>query len=112
MDWRTSALTRRSGQTRTPAGIGSITPAQWMAQAEAIADRACRARDARYVAGSADFGRGHNNDTGANNQWHGDNLGWFFDNEQHSTNMNSYRARARQSRTWTATCKKTVRRNR
>ena len=112
MDWRTSALTRRSGQTRTPAGIGSITPAQWMAQAEAAADRACRARSARYVAGSADFGRGHNNDTGANNQWHGDNLGWFFDSEQHSTNMNDYRARARQSRTWTATCKKTVRRNR
>ena len=67
---------------------------------------------ARYVSGSADFGRGHNNDTGAANQWHGDYLGWFYDSEQHSTNMNDYRARARQSRTWTATCKKVIRRNR
>ena len=113
MDWRTSALTRRSGQTRTAAGTATaITPDQWMTQAETAAVNACRSRGARYVAGSADFGRGHDTDRGSGNEWHGDNLGWFYDNEQHSTNMNSYRARARQSRTWTATCKKTVRRTR
>ena len=114
MDWRTSALMRRNSQgQRTAAGTATtITPEQWMTQAETAAVSACRSRGARYVAGSADFGRGHNANRGSGNEWHGDNLGWFFDNEQHSTNMNQYRARARQSRTWTATCKKTVRRTR
>ena len=113
MDWRTSALTRRSGQTRTAAGTATtITPAQWMTQAETAAVSACRSRGARYVAGSADFGRGHNANRGSGNNWHGDNLGWFYDNEQHSTDTNRYRARARQSRTWMAVCKKTVRRTR
>ena len=113
MDWRTSALTRRSGLSRTPAGTATtITPAQWTAMAAAAAERACRSRGARYVAGSADFGPGHNSNSGELNEWHGDNLGWFYHNDQHSTNMNQYRTRARQSRPWTATCKKTVRRNR
>ena len=83
-----------------------------MTQAEAAAVNACRSRGARYVAGSADFGRGHNANRGSGNEWHGDHLGWFYDNEQHSTNMNQYRARARQSRAWSATCKKTIRRTR
>ncbi len=114
MDWRTSALMRRNqyGQ-RTAAGTATtITPEQWMTQAEAAAVSACRSRGARYVAGSADFDRGHNANRGSGNEWHGDHLGWFYDNEQHSTNMNQYRARARQSRAWTATCKKTIRRTR
>ena len=112
MDWRTSALTRRSGQTRTPAGLGSITPAQWRTLAEPLGVAACQVRGAQYVAGSADFGRGHNNDTGENNEWHGDNLGWFYEQEEHQTSPGAFRAQARQSRTWTAACKKTVRRNR
>ena len=114
MDWRTSALTRRNIQgQRTAAGTATtITPDEWMTQAETAAVSACRSRGAKYVAGSADFGRGHNADRGSGNEWHGDNLGWFYDNEQHSTNPNQYRARARQSRTWSATCKKTIRRTR
>ena len=112
MDWRTSALTRRSGQTRTAAGLGSVTPAQWTAMAAAAAERVCRSRGARYVAGSADFDRGHNDNRGSGFAWHGDNLGWFFAEEEHDTNLGNFRARARQSRTWSATCKKTVRRSR
>ena len=114
MDWRTSALTRRTSQgQRTAAGTATtITPAQWLAQAAAAAERACRSRGARYVAGSADFGRGHNNNIGSGGAWHGDNLGWFYDEEAHQSTPGASRARARQSRTWTATCKKTVRRNR
>ena len=112
MDWRTSALTRRSGQTRTAAGLGSVTPAQWTAMAAAAAERACRSRGARYVAGSADFDRGHNDNRGSDLVWHGDNLGWFFAEEEHDTNLGNFRARARQSRTWSATCKKVIRRSR
>ena len=112
MDWRTSALTRRTVHTRTPAGIGSITPAQWRTLAATAADNACRARGARYVTDSADFDRGHNSNGGVLTAWHGDNLGWFFAEEEHSTNLGNFRARARQSRTWTATCKKVIRRTR
>ena len=112
MDWRTSALTRRSGQTRTSAGIGSITPDDWRDLAVTAAGNACRARGARYVAGSTDFGRGHNENPGSGQTFHGANLGWFFAEEEHFLNAGHFRARARQSRTWTATCKKTIRRTR
>ena len=112
MDWRTSALTRRSGQTRTAAGTGSITPDDWRDLAVTAAGNACRARGARYVAGSADFGRGHNENAGSGQTFHGADLGWFFAEEEHFINSGQFRARARQSRTWTATCKKTIRRTR
>ena len=112
MDWRTSALTRRSGQTRTAAGTGSITPAQWRTLAATAADNACRARGARYVADSADFDRGHNENPGSGQTFHGANLGWFFDEQEHFINSGHFRARARQSRAWSATCKKTIRRTR
>ena len=113
MDWRTSALTRRSGLTRTDAGTATtITPAQWME----LAGRGGGARlpfPGRPLCGrQRRFRPGHNSNPGELNEWHGDNLGWFYHNGQHSTNMNQYRTRARQSRPWTATCKKTVRRNR
>ena len=109
MDWRTSALTRRTVHTRTPAGIGSITPAQWRTLAATAADNACRARGARYVAGSAVIGPGHSRDTGTGAWDHGDELGWFYWDTDIGAN---YNYRARQSRTWTATCKKTIRRTR
>ena len=114
MDWRTSAVTHRNnlGQ-RTAAGTATtITPAQWRTLAEPRAVAACRARGARYVAGSADFGEGHNDNRGSGSAWHGDNLGWFYAEEEHSTSPGQFRARARQSRTWSATCKKVIRRNR
>ena len=113
MDWRTSALMRRNSQgQRTAAGTATtITPAQWMALAEAAAKSACRARGYPQVT-NVDFGRGHNANRGSGNEWHGDNLGWFYDNEQDPNNPTHYRDRARQSRTWTATCKKVIRRTR
>ena len=112
MHWQTSALTRRSGQTRTPAGIGSVTPEDWRDLADTAAGNACRARGARYVAGSADFGRGHNSNKGSGSQDNGDYLGWFYAEDEHQTSPGQFRARARQSRTWTATCKKVIRRTR
>ena len=64
---------------------------------------------ARYVAGSADFGPGHNI-KGYHGNDRGDGLGWFYDRNE--ANLGIYIHRARESRAWTATCKKTVRRTR
>ena len=80
--------------------------AQWQELLSEGAARACRARGARYVAGSAAFGPGHDIHKGS----HGNNLGWFY-----GPNLDTggaYKYQARQSRTWTATCKKVIRRNR
>ena len=81
--------------------------ANW-ANAQDSGSRACRARGAKFVAGSAAFGPGHSDfaQSGLN---HGAGLGWFYVDNEDSVNYNH---QARQSRAWTATCKKTVRRNR
>ena len=115
VNWQTQERFRRSngGATRTPNGSISPSTAQWTAMAEAAATAACRDRGARYAAGSAAFGPGHNeNNGGARNtaNWVGDNLGIFI-----SGNLaggHNHRYEAWQSRTWTATCKKTIRRTR
>ena len=80
--------------------------AQWQEWLAARAARACRDRGARYAAGSGEFGPGHDNDRGS----HGNNLGWFYGQDLEAGA--DYKYQARQSRTWTATCKKTVRRTR
>ena len=115
--WRTRVRSVRTnnGQTVTASGTAGarfLTAAQWTAKAEAAAVNACRARGARYVAGSADFGPGHSDDAGEGDRYHGANLGWFYAVEEHSTSPGQFRRKARESRTWTATCKKTVRRTR
>ena len=86
----------------------SATPSlvQWQELLAAGAARSCRARGARYVAGSAELGPGHDNNKGS----HGNNLGWFYSPDRDGTA--NYKFQARQSRTWTATCKKTIRRTR
>ena len=102
LDWQTNII-RRPGDADSAA-----TPslAQWQELLTAGAARACRARGGKYVAGSGEFGPGHNNNKGLN----GDNLGWFYGP---NLEMGSdYKYQARQSRTWTATCKKTIRRTR
>ena len=81
--------------------------AYWQTRAEGAAARACRARGARYVAGSAAFGPGHSVARSGLNR--GAGLGWFYVDNEATLNYNH---QARQSRTWTATCKKTVRRSR
>ena len=115
--WRTRVRSVRTnnGQTVTASGTAGarfLTAAQWTAKAEAAAVNACRARGARYVDGSADFGPGHSDDAGEGDRYHGANLGWFYAVEEHSTSPGQFRRKARESRTWTATCKKTVRRTR
>ena len=102
LDWQTNII-RRPGDADSAA-----TPslAQWQELLTAGAARACRARGGKYVAGSGEFGPGHNNNKGLN----GDNLGWFYGPNLETGS--DYKYQARQSRTWTATCKKTIRRTR
>ena len=107
LHWQTNIITR----TGEADSVSTPSAAWWQGQAETAADaaaaRLCQARGAKYVAGSARFGPGHNNNKGSN----GENLGWFY-GPNLETGGATYRYRARQSRTWTATCKKIVRRTR
>ncbi len=116
-DWRTRARTK-STQAPAVAGGSSLSEAEWLAKAEAAAIPACRARGGKYVAGSADFGPGHNRESGegSHNQvdYMGPNHGWFYDYRRNSesggSNANAYQAKARESRTWSGVCTKRVRR--
>ena len=118
LNWETNILTSylANGNVNVAnAGNGTPSLAWWQGQAEATATAACRARGARYVAGSAEVGPGHNNDNdgSSDGRWYsGGHLGWFYDYRTHNTNPAARNYRAQQSRTWTATCKKTVRRTR
>ena len=105
LDWETNTVTR-SGEANHQA-----TPslAQWQELLTAGATRVCRSRRARYVAGSAVSGPGHSREAGDGVFANGGGLGWFYWDTDDGAN---YNYRARQSRTWTATCKKTVRRTR
>ena len=96
-----------------PYGPANPNTAWWQAQAEAAADPACRARGARYVAGSAAFGPGHSDDNGGgvrDPNHTGWGLGFFLDKTDGPGSNVKYQAR--QSRTWSATCKKVIRRTR
>ncbi len=106
LDRETNTVTR-SGENNHQA---RPSLAQWQELLTAGAARVCRARGARYVDGSAVIGPGHSRDTGAGLRDNGDELGWFYWNVD--TRAGFYDYRARQSRTWTATCKKTIRRTR
>ena len=105
LNWETNLI------TRTGEAASSAAPSldEWQELLAAGAGRVCRSRGARYVAGSGVIGRGHSDDKGSGNREHGDHLGWFYWDIQDGAN---YKFRARQSRTWTATCKKVIRRNR
>ena len=82
----------------------------WQELAEAKAARACQSMGYRLQ--SATFGQGHseNNADGVNSQ--GDYLGWFYENQPAAAGNGLNKHRARLSRTWTATCKKVIRRTR
>ena len=86
---------------------------QWQVRADEVASAACRARGYRLV--SATFGPGHDNRKGTGAWLQGDNLGWFY-SENKWTELggqgSGHAYEAWQSRTWTATCKKTIRRTR
>ena len=86
--------------------------AYWQEIAETQAKAACRAQGYPQVSNVV-FGRGHNSNPGTNalpinDRFRGNYLGWFFYNRHPSAN----RLSARHSRTWTATCKKVIRRTR
>ena len=79
-DWRTRAKTGTGGPT-----IGGRTrsEAQWIAAAEAAAMAECAALGGgyKYKRGSADFGMGHNRDSGVDGDvlfYKGPGHGWFY----------------------------------
>ena len=91
--------------------IGPALPstADWNRMAAAAADRACRDQGYRYITGSAAIGQGHSENRGSgtpNNR--GVGLGFFFRQVWNSGNT-AYLYQTRQSRTWTARCKKVIR---
>ena len=114
VDWRTQVIysVNSSGVRLSDVGNARPNTAGWLALVETKATAACRARGARYANGSADFGAGHSNNRGGGVNEHGSGLGWFYVDTEHDSSPGWYRTRARQSRTWTATCKKVIRRNR
>ena len=101
LHWQTNII-MRTGEVDS---VATPETAWWQGQAEAVARNACRARGGQAVSNVA-FGQGHSNNKGS----HGDNLGWFYGPDLDETA--NYKFQARQSRTWTATCKKVIRRSR
>ena len=92
---------------------------EWTELARIQARRACRAEGYDTAVGVV-FGPGHSENRRPNGNAYdrGSGLGWFFedtwdgDNDGDPNDGDNYRHRARQSRTWEATCKKTIRRTR
>ena len=114
VEWDTARrLSLQQGSFRPHSNQDKVNPKTpwWQGQAEIFAERACRARGARLVAGSAAFGRGHSESRGSGLTYVGDSLGIFL-REEGGGPGGTIRYRGRQSRTFTALCKKTVRRNR
>ena len=117
VDWRTNIYRHRTSGVTRDAGGASRSPDWWRARAEEKVIPACRARGGKYVAGSADFGRGHNReggpDGGVNDN--GDYHGWFYALQRHSDRYpggqnDRFVGKARESRTWVGVCTKRVRR--
>ena len=108
INWETQALSGNLSGTASP------NTEQWLELAETQARAVCRAQHGGTSVSNVAFGRGHNSEVGNTDQTNadftGEYLGWFFDN--HPDAGSNHRHRARQSRTWTATCKKVIRRTR
>ena len=101
----------QSNEVRTPAGFQSPSAAEWTELATAAAKRACRAEGYPQVTKVA-FGPGHNGNNGSASGFVGNGLGLLLSENRETNNPNEYQYQMRQSRTWTATCKKTIRRTR
>ena len=86
--------------------------AGWQQLATDVARRACRAQGSGYAVVGVHFHEGHNEIPGVGNQHRGDHLGWFFQDTDGDLTTAPYTLQARESRTWSATCKKTIRRAR
>ena len=100
----------QSNEQRRPDGFQSPLAAEWTAMAEAAAKRACRARGYPQVTNVA-FGRGYNGNNGSRTtvNYKGDFLGMLVGP---NTAASGFQYKMRQSRTWSATCKKVIRRTR
>ena len=109
-DIRQDSVERRHDHAWTVAWDTFPSAAYWQDLAETQAKAACRAQGYPQVSNVV-FGQGHNENVGSgtNDHFRGNYLGWFFYNRQPSPN---HRLSARQSRSWTATCKKVIRRTR
>ena len=110
VDWQTNTKWNTDAQgQRMSQRSDTVSPntAWWQAQAVAAATAACRERGARYATGSAAFLAGHNGNNGSGANFIGDGLGLLYEQEAGYFNY-----RFRQSRTWSATCKKVIRRTR
>ena len=98
----------------TVIGTASPTTDQWLELAETQARAVCRAQHGGQSVSNVVLKRGHNQDQGHSLTSHanytGKYLGWFYYDP--TAPGYPYSSRARQSRTWTATCKKAIRRTR
>ena len=108
----TDGVTRHAGDTTWDIPWTFPSTDYWQEKAETQAQNACRARGGQSVSNVV-FGQGHRrNVTGANDVRRGVDdagLGWFV---RENNDAYPWNYAARQSRTWTATCKKVIRRTR
>ena len=115
INWQTQVYTSRGTQESRGSGIARPNSAEWRDLAKAVALRICR-EQGYPRATNVVIGPGHNREPGHSNpnhaNWVGANLGWFFAETDGHSNPNVHGYIGRQSRTWTATCKKVIRRNR
>ena len=116
VDWQTQRRERvlnpgLSNEDRIFEGYHSPSSAEWLEMAEAAAKRACRAQGYPQVTNVA-FHAGHNgNNEGStmSADYKGEGLGFLL---SENSGGNNHRYEMRQSRTWSATCKKVIRRTR
>ena len=116
MNWQTQERFRRPNGNSD--GFSSPSSTEWTEMAKAAALRVCRDRGGQSVTNVA-FGKGHNSYTNSavnTGGWIGADLGVFYQRLPYYSGgqlyTNVYRHQARQSRTWSATCKKVIRRTR
>ena len=98
--------------TGAPEGPSSPTTEQWTALAAEAAARACRARGARPIASTVAFGQGHSENRNIAQKTLGPYMGFFYWRVDNPNIAGTFQYNSRQSRTWSATCKKVIRRNR
>ena len=114
--WDTNLVYTDTAYTSSPRGnperTARYSTAWWENKAAEAAGRACRARGARPLASSVAFGMGHGENRGPIANDNGPGLGFLLRTENHETLNNVIKIHGRQSRTWTATCKKVIRRSR
>ena len=110
INWETQVLTNVAGNV-----IGTASPdtAGWLEIAETVARSVCRAQHGGQSVSNVAIGRGHNREIGnsdhTNADFTGEHLGWFHYDANPGP---AFSPQARQSRSWTAPCKKTLRRTR